>query len=130
MALPVVLGATTKCSFGVSPGTLVPIPTGVPVLIENKPAATIMDNKPFANILPFGLCQSLTNPMTASLTAAALGVLTPGPCTPITVAPWAPGSPTMLIGSSPALTDSSMCNCAYGGVITISYAGTSKELIP
>ena len=44
-----------------------------------------MDNKPFANILPFGLCTSLANPITAAQTAAALGVLTPGACTPVTV---------------------------------------------
>ena len=35
-----------------------------------------MDNKPFVNILTFGIC-SLANPATAALTAAALGVLTP-----------------------------------------------------
>jgi hypothetical protein len=130
MGQQVVATASIACSFGLTPGTLLVVPTGPPVMFENKPAANIMDNKPFVNILPFGLCNSLANPATASLTAAALGVLTPGPCIPNTVAPWAPGSPTMMVGGKPALNNSSMCNCAFGGVITISFAGTTTETIP
>ena len=76
MALPVVNGAMTMCSFGMAPSTLIVTPEKR-TLVENMPAATIMDNKPFANVLPFGLCTSLANPITASQTAAALGVLTP-----------------------------------------------------
>ncbi|MDR1268431.1 MAG: DUF4280 domain-containing protein, partial [Planctomycetaceae bacterium] len=60
--------------------------------------ATILDNKPIVNLATFGVCSSLANPMVAVATAAALGVLTPMPCIPATVAPWAPGSPTVLIG--------------------------------
>ena len=85
--------------------------------MENKPPATITDNKPFVNMMPFGLCTSLANPMTAAQTAAALGVLTPGACTPVIPAPWMPGSPTVLIGNMPALTQTSKCFCVYGGVI-------------
>ena len=65
--------------------------------MESKPPATIMDNQPFVNIMPFGLCTSLANPITAAQTTAALGVLTPGTCTPVIPAPWVPGSPTVLI---------------------------------
>ena len=86
-----------------APSTLVVIPDKR-TLVENKPFATILDNKPFVNILPFGLCTSLANPITAAQTAAALGVLTPGTCTPVMPAPWVPGSPTMLVGNTPALT--------------------------
>lgn len=129
MGLPAVGTATTMCSFGAAPGVLNAIPMGVPVTIENKPAATIQDSKPFVNIPPFGVCMSLSNPATASLTAAALGVLTPGPCTPITT-PWTPGSPTVMINGQPALTAASKCNCAYGGVISISFGGAVVTNVP
>lgn len=117
------------CSFGLAPSTLNVIPDKR-TLIESKPLATIMDNKPFVNILPFGLCTSLANPITAAQTAAALGVLTPGTCTPVTPAPWVPGSPTTLVGNMPALSQSSTCMCAYGGVITIGFPGTTREVLP
>ena len=86
-----------------------------------------MDNKPFANIMPFGLCTSLANPITAAQTAAALGVLTPGVCTPVVPAPWVPGAPTALTGSMPTLTRCRKCNCAYGGVITIMNPGANAD---
>jgi hypothetical protein len=89
-----------------------------------------MDNKPFVNIPMFGNCSSLMNPATASLTAAALGVLTPGPCTPVTPAPWSPGSPSVMVGSMPALTSTSMCNCVYGGVITVSVPTAVSVSLP
>jgi len=50
---------------------------------EKQPAANIMDHAPLVNILPFGLCSSLSNPAVASATSAAQGVLTPStlyPC--------------------------------------------------
>lgn len=117
------------CSFGLAPGTLLAAP-GCTTLLEGRPAATIMDNKPFLNITPFTLCTSLANPITAAQTSAALGVLTPGTCTPVVPAPWVPGSPTVLIGTLPALTQASKCMCAYGGVISIAVPGPTKELVP
>ena len=128
MPLPVVHGAPLLCTFGLAPSTLSVIPDKK-VMAENKPVATIMDNKPFVNIAPFGLCNSLANPITASQTSAALGVLTPGTCTPVIPAPWAPGSPTVLVGNQPALTDTSQCACAYGGMISITFAGTTREQV-
>jgi hypothetical protein len=129
VSLPVVLGANLMCSFGTGPSTLMVLPDKR-TLVENKPVANIGDNKPFVNILPFVLCMSLANPITAAQTAAALGVLTPGTCTPVIPAPWAPGAPTALIANLPALTNSSMCMCAYGGVIQITNPGATKELLP
>ncbi|MCB0967558.1 MAG: DUF4280 domain-containing protein [Ilumatobacter sp.] len=128
MAQPVTTGAMMMCSFGIAPSTLNVLPAKR-VNIEKKPAATILDSVPMLNIPPFGVCQSLANPTTASLTAAALGVLTPGPCIPVTT-PWTPGSSTMMIGGTPALNSTSKCTCAYGGSISITFPGTVTENIP
>ncbi len=110
-----------QCSFGAAPTPLtVPVPT---VLCPTLPAANIMDNIPFANITPFGVCSSLAFPATAAATTAALGVLTPMPCVPSTPAPWVPGSPTVLVRNMPALSNSSKLMCIWGGVISITFPG-------
>ena len=89
-----------------------------------------MDNVAFVNVLPFGVCTSLANPAVASATAAALGVLTPMPCTPVIPAPWVPGAPTVLIANMPALNDSSKLMCAYAGVIQILSPGQATIQVP
>ncbi|MGV7210365.1 DUF4280 domain-containing protein [Oxalobacteraceae bacterium A2-2] len=122
-------GAMMTCSFGAAPSSLMVLPTNR-VLCEGPPAANIMDHKPMVNIMPFGTCMSLANPTVAAATAAALGVLTPMPCIPMTVTPWAPGAPTVLIANMPALDNVSKCMCNWGGVIAISMPGTVKTLIP
>ena len=111
-------GAMMMCTFGMAPSALMVLPKNR-VMTSNMPAATIMDNIPLLNILPFGMCTSLANPTVAAATAAALGVLTPMPCVPVTVAPWVPGSPTVLIGNMPALNLTSKLMCNWGGVISI-----------
>jgi hypothetical protein len=128
MAICVCTGAGLLCSFGMAPSTL--IVTSNAKVLTPAPAATIMDKNPIANIPPFGMCTSLANPTVASATAAALGVLTPMPCVPNTMAPWVPGSPKVLIGSYPALSNSSKLMCGYGGVITITAPGQTKTLVP
>lgn len=130
MAQQVVMGAALQCSFGAAPSSLIVIPKGPPMLTGGPPAATIMDYAPIANIPPFGVCSSLANPMVASATAAALGVLTPMPCIPVVPAPWTPGSPTVMINNFPALNNTSKCFCAWGGVIQITYAGQVTTQIP
>jgi hypothetical protein len=117
MGIQVTAGATLQCSFGAAPGTLQVLP--VNRVLCGTPAATIMDNAPMVNVLPFGTCSSMANPMVAAATAAALGALTPMPCVPATTAPWAPGSPTVLIGSLPALQNSSKLMCMWAGVIQV-----------
>ncbi|MDY0164243.1 DUF4280 domain-containing protein [Desulfobotulus sp.] len=121
MGFLVTNGAVMMCSFGVAPSSLLVLPTNK--VLASLPAATIMDYAPGVNILPFGMCTTPSNPAVASATAAALGVLTPMPCVPVTVAPWVPGKPTVLIGNFPALTDSSKLMCMWGGVISINFAG-------
>jgi hypothetical protein len=129
MSLPVVNGAMTMCNFGLAPGTLIVTPEKK-TTVDSMPAATILDNKPFVNVMPFGLCTSLANPITAAQTAAALGVLTPGACTPVLPAPWVPGSPTVLVGNIPALNVTSKCMCAYGGIVTVTNPGTRTASVP
>ncbi len=122
-------GAILKCSFGLGPSTLLVLPVNR-VTVSSMVAANIMDNKLGANILPFGMCQSLANPAVASATSAAMGALTPMPCVPVIPAPWAPGSPKVLIGNMPALNNSSKLMCAYGGVIEITMPGQMMVNVP
>lgn len=122
MGLQVCMGATLMCSFGMAPSSLSVLPANR-VNAGGPSAANIMDNKPMVNILPFGMCSSPANPTVAAATAAAMGVLTPMPCIPATAAPWAPGSPTVLIGGMPALNNSSKLMCSYGGVIQVTVPG-------
>ncbi len=122
-------GAMLACTFGVAPSTLAVLPKNR-MLTSNQPAANIMDNIPMTNIMPFGMCNSPSNPQVAAATAAALGVLTPMPCVPVIPAPWAPGAATMMLSNQPALDDVSKLNCAYGGVISITNPGQTTEQIP
>ena len=129
MPQEVVSGAVTMCSFGAAPSTLNVLPTNK-VNAGGPPAANLMDHVPNVNIMPFGMCTSLANPSVASATAAALGVLTPMPCVPVTPAPWTPGSPTVLLGNFPALNNTSTCMCTWAGVISITFAGQATVMEP
>lgn len=121
MANFVTTGALMKCTFGVAPSTLNVIrPT---IMIAGKPAATIMDFAPFANIPTFGMCSAPSNPAVIATTAAALGVPTPAPCIPNTIAPWLPGNSKVLIQNQPALMDDCKCMCLWGGSVSITFAG-------
>lgn len=117
----VVNGALCKCSFGAAPCTLAVSPAGK-VNASNMAVASIMDFSTSC-VSGFGMCSSMANPAVASATAAALGVLTPQPCTPMIAAPWAPGSSSVMVGNYPALTDNSKALCAYAGLIEITMAG-------
>ena len=87
------------------------------------PAGNIADYAPLVNVMSFGMCSSLANPTVSTATTAAQGVLTPMPCVPATASPWTPGVPTVTVGGMPAINDSCVLSCSYGGVIQISYAG-------
>lgn len=128
MAVVVTSGAMTLCTFGAAPGTLNIVLAGITA--GPAPVATVTDVVPFVNIAPFAMCTSLANPAVATATAAALGVLTPMPCTPLIPAPWAPGSPTVQSQGRPTLTNLSTCQCAYGGLITITVPGQVTVLAP
>jgi hypothetical protein len=122
------MGAMLKCTFGVAPGSLMVLPLNL--VLTGVPDANIMDNKPMMNVLPFGMCNSMANPMVIAATAAALGVMTPMPCIPMTMAPWVPGAPTVLLGNMPALNNSSKLMCMWGGVIGIDMPGQFTVSVP
>ncbi len=130
MGMCVCNGAILQCTFGAAPSTLIVFPSNAVMTSASMPIANIMNNKPIANILPFGMCNSLANPTVAAATAAAMGVLTPMPCIPATDAPWSPGSPTVLIGGLPALNNSSKCMCRWGGVISVTLSMQTTVQIP
>ena len=75
MATLVVSGATLKCSFGAATAPLGVLPLNK--VTATTPAANTVDSLPVKNVPPFGMCRSLSNPMVAAATAAALGTLTP-----------------------------------------------------
>ena len=122
-------GATLQCSFGAAPSMLNVLPTNR-MLTGGMPAANIMDHIPLVNIMPFGMCMSMANPMVAAATAAALGVLTPMPCIPATATPWIPGAPTMLLGNMPSLDSNCSLMCNWAGVIKVVMPGQMQMLIP
>ena len=125
----VCMSATLMCPMGMATSKLMVLPKNK-VMTDGKPAANIMDNIPFVNILPFGNCMSPLNPATAAATAAALGTLTPAPCLPNPVGPWVPGSPTVMLAGPPSLNMTSKLICAAGGVIQVIVEGQAKHTLP
>ncbi len=129
MPQQVCMGAMMMCSFGMAPSSLVVLPTNR-VFTDQVPDANIMDHIPMVNIMPFGMCMSVANPMVAAATAAALGVLTPMPCIPATPAPWTPGAATVMLGNFPTLDNVSMLTCMWGGMIQFTYPGEVTVEVP
>jgi hypothetical protein len=117
----VCMGATGQCSFGATISIMI-MPKNR-VMTNNMPAGTMMDNIPMANLVPAGVCTSMANPAVAAATALALGVLTPQPCVPVVVAPWAPSCTRVMFNNMPAINSTSMAMCNWGGVITVTYPG-------
>lgn len=124
MEMPVIMTGINKCMFGVAPTPFVVLPLNLS-LFQNLPGGTIMDNIPFLNIMPFGMCMSLANPMVVAATAAAFGVLTPMPCIPVIASPWTPLKPTVLIKGKPILSQNAMVMCNWGGMIKSIFPGVS-----
>ena len=120
--------AMLKCTYGEAPVPLYVLPANR-VNTNHLPAATVMDHEPLVNILPFGMCSSLENPVVAAATAAAMGALTPMPCIPATTTPWSPGIEDVKIGKLKALDDSSTCNCMWGGEISIEMPGQEQTSV-
>ena len=118
-------GASLMCSFGTAPSTF---NATNPLVKGPAPAGVVTDISP-ASVPPFLLCVTPSNPQVAAATAAALGVLTPQPCIPVIASPWAPGSPKVTIGGVPALDNTSTCQCAWGGVISVTQPGQATVTV-
>ncbi|MCR5409845.1 MAG: DUF4280 domain-containing protein [Lachnospiraceae bacterium] len=125
MSLLTAVGANLLCTMGTAPAPM-KVTSQTKVLTENKPAATIQDAAPMSNIGPFGMCVSMANPAVAAATAAALGVLTPQPCTPVPAGIWIPTKPKVLIDGKPCLTQDCKMMCSYAGSISITLPGQMK----
>jgi hypothetical protein len=104
-------GATLQCSFGAIPATFAA--SGIQTS-AGAPVGVVTDMTP-ANVPPFGICMSPSNP------AAASG--SPPPCLPVLLAPWSPGSARVMINEISALDDSCTCTCTWGGVVSVTAAG-------
>jgi hypothetical protein len=120
------------CTFGLAPSALVVLPVGKFTFTDQQPDANIMDHIPMVNIMPFGMCITLSKPQVAAATAAAMGVLTPVPCIPVTTSPWVPGavSPPVMLGNQPTLDNISILMCMWGGVITFMTPGEFTVMVP
>ena len=139
MGNPAVMTAICQCTFGAAPAPLT-VTSQSTVTGMNMLMGTIMDfPKP---PMTFGVCVCPNNPAVISATALAMrvsletaalltkaGIITPAPCIPA-CSPWAPGSPTVIVGGKPALNISSKCMCSYGGVISIIMTPATTIQIP
>lgn len=119
-----------ECSMGAAPTPFVADPLPAAPTVTGMATATIVQIVPGKNIMPFGVCKSPANPTVAAATAAAQGVLTPMPCTPTVVAPWAPPSACVKHMGIPLATAQSVCACAFGGMVKVSQVmpGPSKTM--
>ena len=111
----VYVGAVLVCNCGLGASSL-------QINDPGRAVAVVRDSVAYANILPFGICKSIQNPMVLAASEAAMGLLTPMPCTPVIAGVWSPpGTPITVIGApaSPALGRNSKLTCVYGGTITI-----------
>lgn len=99
-------------------------------VLASSPVANLIDHVPLVNVMPFGVCMSITNPQVATATAAALGVLTPQPCIPNTATPWIPTAPPKAMAVKlPVLQNTDKLMCLWGGVIQVLDPGQTKVVI-
>ncbi len=126
-----VVGTTSllQCSFGLAPTPLVVLPDRT-VMAEGMLMGNISDMVPLANIMPFGECISLANPVVSAATIAAAGVLTPQPCIPATVSPWVSEAVNVMVQGPPALDQTSILMCTWAGVIHVDEPGNFTVMVP
>lgn len=127
MGLPVLSGAMAQCSFALGPFNLMAVNN---VMFENKPVLTVKDVSPGANVVTAGrMCTSMGNPAVSAATAAALGVLTPQPCTLAPAGMWKPGTINAKVKNFPVLDNTCTLNCVFGGIISVLFPGSLRTLV-
>ena len=80
---------------------------------DRFPAGNALDNIPFLNIIPFGMCTTSANP-----TVAAAGG-SPMPCIPVTLFPWSDTATKVKIKGIPSVTQKSKLQCLWTGSISV-----------
>lgn len=123
----VTAGTQCMCTFGTAPSVL-NVTSQSKLLMGNKPVATIADCAPNTNLPPFALCTSLQNPAVQAATAAALGVLTPQPCTLVPAGTWRQSQTTTQTGGKPCLVMGCTLTCGLGGG-TISVTSPAQQKV-
>lgn len=128
MGAKVYSGAMIQCTCGATPTQLLVMPTPAEAanFLGKDSPANMTDNVAYMNIQPFAVCSSAANPTVVAASAAS-GTLVPTPCQPAIVSPWSPGDPQSLVRGAPAITTSSTCMCAWGGVIMILSQGNAPS---
>lgn len=109
-------GTQMRCIMSAIPTQFIADPNRT-VFIEGAQMGNIMDNK-ISNLRPGMMCQSLANPAVASATAAAMGVLTPQPSMLTPLGPWIMGKFNVLVQGQPALLNTDMLMCSFGGQLS------------
>lgn len=120
-----VAGAILQCSCGES-RCVAKMPRSHGVFTKTKAQLNIMDFVPIANVGPFGLCSSMTNPVVAAATAKNGGGLQKMPCVPVITMPWIGGKEDTLIENFPALLNTCTNMCTWAGKITIEDDGQER----
>ncbi len=118
-----------QCPFGVTPTPLNVLPDRT-VFAEIMLMGNITDMISLVNIMTFGMCTTLSNPEVEAATDAAMGVLTPMPCVPVIDSPWISEAFTVIATEGPALDQTSITMCAWGGVIFVDEPGNFTVMVP
>lgn len=122
MSFCICSGAILECQFGSMPAAFNALPLSK-VVIGGQPIGVLSDMVPLANIPPFGMCNSVTNPAVISATAAAMGTPTPAPCMPVPAGSWQDVPENVLAGGKSVVTNGSYLMCAWAGKISVKFAG-------
>ncbi len=118
MAQAVCMGAQCVCTMGTASAPL-KVTSQQTVTIQGQPVASVNDCAAMSNVGPFAMCVSKSNPAVSAATAAAMGTLTPQPCTPVPAGTWAATCPKVNVGGGSCLGADSKLVCGYGGSISI-----------
>lgn len=130
MAADVRSGATLVCSMGTGAGKLIaqpriPVPFNPKIdKVDPKPIALATDTTAMVNIVPMGMCRSMSNPMVAAATGSNRGTLTMQPCIPMPVGTWQGFTPPKFENGK--MTNNGKGTVNMGCQLTCSWAGVIR----